>query len=137
MSRLRNFLNNLQNPADRQRVAANLGIDLKAVMSEQPHNSTAHTLVLSGNQNYKSEVKMKNVVTLGHRADGVAVTSSDMEKDVFGWYKNIVTFTDEGTQVYQLQQSMTMKNAPEDFRITSESDFQEEVRRGKELLGLN
>ena len=128
MSKLKNFISNLNDSNDATNIAARFGMsDIKA---QNP--------VVSGNQNNNnSEGKMKNVVTLGHRADGVAVTSADMEKDVFGWYKHIVTFTDEGTQVYQLQQSMTMANPPADFRITSESDFQAEVRRAKAALGLN
>ncbi len=135
MSRLRNFLNNLQNPNDRQKVAATLGIDLKAVMSEQPHNSTA-TPPAIGNNNY-NEVKEMTEQIYGYRKDGTAISREYAEKNLNTWYSEAETFSELGDMVYQLQQSMTMSNCPEDMRITSESDFQAEVKRGKELLGLN
>jgi hypothetical protein len=134
--KVKNFLNNLQDPADRQRVAANLGIDLKAVMSEQPHNSTA-TPPAIGNNNIYSEEKTMTETIYGHRADGTAISREYAEKNINTWYSEAETFSELGDMVYQLQQSMTMSNCPEDMRITSESDFQAEVKRGKELLGLN
>ncbi len=126
MSRLKNFLNNLQDPADRERVAARLGVsDVKA-----------HNPEISGNNNY-NDVKEMTEQIYGYRKDGTAISREYAEKNLNTWYSEAETFSELGDMVYQLQQSMTMSNCPEDMRITSESDFQAEVKRGKELLGLN
>lgn len=127
MSKLKNFISNLNDSNDAANIAARFGIkDIKA-----------HTPVISGNQN-NTEVKKTMTETIyGHRADGTAISREYAEKNLNTWYQEAATLSELGDMVVQLMQSMTMANAPADFRITTESDFQAEVKRGKELLGLN
>ena len=127
MSRLKNFLAKLQNPEDRDKVAANLGKDLKAVMDQ-----TA-TPPIIGNQNINSEVvKMKDVI-LGHQADGTPVTQKDQERDLYGWFSRCATFTETGSAVYELTQQMTM-NSNQAGICESNSDLDREIKRTKTLL---
>ena len=126
--KVKNFLNNLQDPADRQRVAANLGIDLKAVMKEE------QTPIIGINKINNEEVKksMKDVI-LGYTASGQPITQKDQERDLYGWHTRCATFTEIGSAAYELMQSMTMNSAAAGI-CESNSDLDREIVRTKNLL---
>jgi hypothetical protein len=128
MSRLSNFLKNLNDPKDAGIVAAKLGIkDLQAVM-----NTETPPANISGNQNNTEVKKMKDVV-LGHQADGTPVTQKDQERDLYGWFARCSTFTETGSAVYELTQHMTMNSAAAGI-CNSNSDLDAEIKRTKTLL---
>lgn len=125
--KLRNFLSRLQDPEDRQKVAANLGKNLNEVMSEQA------TPPIIGNQN-TIEVKQMNTDTVyGYRKDKTAVTRSYAEKNLFSWWGECETFTEIGDSVYQLAQSMTSSSRMAGVCETN-GDLDFEIARTKKLL---
>jgi len=128
MSRLKNFLAKLQNPADREKVAATLGRDLKAVMKEE------QTPIIGINKINNEEVKksMKDVI-LGYTASGQPITQKDQERDLYGWHTRCVSFTDAGNAAYELTQAMTMNSAAAGI-CESNADLDREIVRTKNLL---
>ena len=128
MSRLKNFLAKLQNPADREKVAATLGKNLNEVMSE-PATHPA----ISGNNNNKEEGKKMENVILGYTASGQPITQKDQERDLYGWHTRCVSFTDAGNAAYELTQAMTMNSAAAGI-CESNADLDREIVRTKNLL---
>ena len=128
MSRLKNFLKNLQNPADREKVAATLGKNLNEVMSE-PATHPA----ISGNNNNKEEGKKMENVILGYTASGQPITQKDQERDLYGWHTRCATFTEIGSAAYELMQSMTSSSRMAGVCETN-GDLDFEIARTKKLL---
>lgn len=128
MSRLKNFLKNLQNPADREKVAATLGKNLNEVMSEQA-TSPANGI----NQNNNEEVKRMNDLILGYTASGQPISQKDQERDLYGWHTRCVSFTDAGSAAYELTQAMTQNSSSAGI-CNSNADLDAEIKRTKNLL---